>query len=58
MKPSDSEINVLKNAERPGDIKGICSYLRMVNYVKSFIPDFSTLTYALRQLTRKNTKSV
>ena len=43
--------NALKNAERPQDIKGIRSYLGMVNYLKRFIPVFSTLTYLLRQLT-------
>ena len=30
----------------------------MVNYLKRFIPDFSTLTYPLRQLTHKHTKFV
>ena len=51
MKPSYSKINALKNAERPQVIKGINSYLSIVNYLKRFIPDFSTLTYLLRQLT-------
>ena len=59
MKPSDSQINALKNAERPQDIKGTRSYLGMVNYLKRFIPDFSTLstsvrTYPLRLLTHKH----
>ena len=58
MKPSDSKINDLKNAEQPQDIKGIRGYLGMVNYLKRFIPDFSTLTYPLRQLTHKHTKFV
>ena len=58
MKPSDLEINALKNAELPQDIKGIRSYLPMVNYLKHFIPDYSTLTYPLRQLTHKHTKFV
>ena len=47
-----------KNNERPHDLKGIHSYLGMVNYWKHFIPDFSTLTYPLQQLTHKNTKFV
>ena len=58
MKLSDSKINALRNAERLQDIKGIRSYLNMVNYLKRFIPDFSTLTYPLRQLAHKNTKFV
>ena len=56
MKPSDSKINALKNAELPQDIEGIRIYFGMVNYLKRFIPDFSALTYPLRQLTHKNTK--
>ena len=48
MKPSYSKMNALKNAERPQDMKGIHSYLGMVNYLKRFIPDFSTLIYSLR----------
>ena len=50
--------NALKIAERPQDIKGIRSYLGMVNYLKRFIPVFSTLTYLLRQLTHKHTKFI
>ena len=30
----------------------------MVNYLKRFIPNFSTLTYPLQQLTHKHTKFV
>ena len=58
MKPSDSKINALKNAEQPQDRKGTRSYSGMVNYLKDFIPDFSTLKYPLRQLTHKHTKFV
>ena len=58
MKPSDSKINTLKNAERPQGIRGICSYMGMVNYLKCFILDFSTVTYPLRQLIHKNTQFV
>ena len=47
-----------KNAERPQDIKGIRSYLGMINYSKRFLPEFSTLTYPLGQLTNKHTKFV
>ena len=36
MKPSGSKINALENAERPQDIKGIRSYLGMINYLKRF----------------------
>ena len=57
IKHSDSKMNALKNAEQQ-NIKGIRSYLGMVNYLKPFIPDFNTLTYPLRQLTHKHTKFV
>ena len=50
--------NTLKNAERPQGIRGICSYMGMVNYLKCFILDFSTVTYPLRQLMHKNTQFV
>ena len=32
------------------DLKGACNYLGKVNYLKCFIPDFSMLTYLLRNL--------
>ena len=44
MKPSVSKILVLKDAKRPQNIKGVHSYLGMINYLKHSIPDFSTLT--------------
>ena len=44
MKPSVSKILALKEAKRPQDIEGVRSYLGMINYLKRFIPDFSTLT--------------
>ena len=37
-------------------IKGIRRYLEMLNFLKRFILDFSTLIYPLRQLTHKRTK--
>ena len=36
MKPSSFKINALKNVEQPQDIKGICSYLGTVNYLKRY----------------------
>ena len=47
MKPSVSKILALKDAKRPQNIKGIRSYLGMINYLKHSIPDFSTLTWRI-----------
>ena len=56
MKSSVSKILPLKEAERPQDIKGVRNYLGMINYLKRFIPDFSTLTYPIRKLTHQEIK--
>ena len=56
MKQSVSKILTLKEAERPQDIKGVRSYLVMINYLKRFLPDFNTLTYQIRKLTHQDTK--
>ena len=44
VKPNDSKINALKNVEWPQEIKGICSYLGLVNYLKHFILDVNIST--------------
>ena len=56
MKPSVSKILALKEAKRPQDIEGVRSYLGMINYLKRFIPDFSTLTYPIRKFTHQDIK--
>ena len=56
MKPSVSKILALKEVKRSQDIKGVRSYLGMINYLKRFIPDFSTLTYPIRKLTHQDIK--
>ena len=45
VKPSVPKILALKEAKRRQDIKVVGSYLGMINYLKHFIPDFSTFTY-------------
>ena len=54
MKPAPSKIDSLKNAAHPTDIKSLRSFLGLTNYLKRFIPYYSTLTYPLRTLTKKN----
>ena len=49
-------ILALKEANRPHGIKGVHIYLGMINYLKRFIPDFSTLTYPIRKLTHQDNK--
>ena len=56
MKPSVSKILALKDAKRPQNIKGVRSYLGMINYLKHSIPDFSTLTCRIHKLTHQDTK--
>ena len=56
MKPSVSKILALQEAKRPQDIKGVCSYLGMINYPKRVIPDLSTLTYPIHKLTHQDIK--
>ena len=55
MQPSTTKVSALKNAKQPETCNDVRSFLGMVNYLKRFIPDFSTLTYPLRQLTKKYT---
>ena len=56
MKPSVSKMLALRDAKRPQNIKGVCSYLGMINYLKLSIPDFSTLTCRIHKLTHQETK--
>lgn len=44
----------IKNTKPPTNVSEIRSFLAMTNYVSRFIPDYSTTTEPLRQLTKKN----
>ena len=54
MKPSTNKINAISNADRPENQKAVRSFLGLVNYLKRFIPEYSTMTYPLRQLLKKD----
>ena len=54
LKSAPSKIDALKNAAHPTDIKSVRSFLGLTNYLKQFIPNYSTLTCPLRTLTKKN----
>lgn len=56
MKLSNSKFNALRKADHQQNLWRVCSYLDMVNYLKRFIPDFSTTTYALRKRVRQETR--
>ena len=56
MKLSVSKILALKEAKRPQDMKKVGSYLGMINYLKRFVPDFSTLASPIRKLTHQDIK--
>ena len=53
IKPSPTKITALQDANRPEDLKALKSFLGMTNYLKRFIPNYSTITYPLRRLTQK-----
>ena len=55
MQPSTSKVSALKNAKQPEWCNDVRSLLGMINYLKRSIPDFSTLSNPLRQLTKKDT---
>ena len=46
----------IKNTQPPTNVSEIRSFLAMTNYVSRFIPNYSTTTEPLRQLTKKNVK--
>ena len=45
VKPSEKKIKALKTVSRPEDVKAVRSFLRLANYLKRFIPDYSSITY-------------
>ena len=53
---SEKGLRTLRNINRPNDIKSLRSFLGMINYLKRFIPTYSTLTFPLRRLTQKYVK--
>ena len=55
MHPSEGKIRSLKQMEKPEDAKAVRSFLGLTNYLKRFIPQYSTVTNPLRELLRKET---
>jgi hypothetical protein len=53
--PDPKKIEALKGMSRPTNVQEIQSLLGMVNFCSRFIPNYSTVTAPLRELTRANT---
>ncbi|XP_055613061.1 uncharacterized protein K02A2.6-like [Uranotaenia lowii] len=54
--PSDDKVSAIKNFRRPQNATEMRSFLGLANYVGRFIPNLSTLSTPLRDMTIKNTK--
>lgn len=52
------KVESIQNASDPKSATELRSLLGLVNYVSRFIPDYSTVTAPLRELTKKNAKWV
>lgn len=48
------KVDAIKTAEIPKNVSEVRSFLGMTNYVKRFIPNYSTITAPLRDLTKNN----
>ena len=53
LKPAPSKIDALKNAAHPTGIKSVRNFLGLTNYLKQFIPNYSTLTCPLHTFTKE-----
>ena len=54
MRPSPKKVQAVKNTSQPEDAKVLRSFLGLTNYLKAFIPDYSTLTHPLRNLLKND----
>ena len=56
MAPDPKNVQAMKDTTPPSNTAELRSFLGTVNYVSRFIPDFSTITAPLRELTRRGCK--
>ena len=56
IRPDNTKIEAIKNAPHPTTAAEVRSFLGLANYCARYIPDYSTLTFPLRQLTKNNVK--
>ncbi|XP_057292552.1 uncharacterized protein K02A2.6-like [Hydractinia symbiolongicarpus] len=53
MKPSPKKIETITNMPQPEDVKSLRSFLELTNCMQTYILDYSTITYPLRQLIKE-----
>ena len=56
MKPNPKKVEEIVKAPKPENQKALRSFLGLANYLKAFIPDYSTITYPLRLLLKNDTE--
>ncbi len=52
--PQVGKVEAIKNAAQPVTKKKVCSFLGLVGWYRSFIPNFSEQAFALTDLTKKD----
>ena len=56
ISPDPKKVSALQNAEQPGSVKEVRSFIGLAQYCSRFIPDLATKTEPLRRLTKARTK--
>lgn len=56
IRPDSNKVDAIKNAPHPTTASEVRSFLGLTNYCSRYIPDYSTITFPLRQLTKNNVK--
>ena len=54
VRPQDTKIQALKNCERPTTKTQVKSFLGLAGYYRKFVPNFSSITAPLSDLTKKS----
>lgn len=52
----NAKIEAVNNAPPPQSVSEVRSFLGLTNYCSRYIPNYSSITYPLRQLTKADTK--
>ena len=56
ISPEDSKVEAVTSARNPRNASEVRSFLGLVNYCGRYIPNFSTVSAPLRELTRQSSK--
>ena len=56
IKLDHDKIEAIKNAPHPTTASEVRSFMGLTNCCSRYMPDYSSLTFPLRQLTKKNAK--